>query len=277
MTNGTPERSASDARHGRHARNLLPAGRDAHHAVTWQWERLDDEADDGFVELLPRAAGNGRAPSPALAAAGAAPGNYGIQEIMEEAETIIRDAQAEADRLIAEARRQADSERRHLYEAALETAREEVAAAEDPRQAGAVEDLLAAAAALRQVIEDLKIQIQMKLAQCEENVLETAFDMAARIVAAEVQTHPDLVVSAVREALGRMAATDVTVRLNPADMPAVQRALLELQVERNVGEMISFEEDTRVERGGCIVVSEHGTVDARPSTKLDQMRSLKAN
>jgi flagellar biosynthesis/type III secretory pathway protein FliH len=53
----------------------------------------------------------------------------------------------------------------------------------------------------------------------------------------------------------------------------VQQALVELQGSRNGG-LLEFEEDPRIERGGCVVVSESGTVDSQPSTKLQQLRSL---
>jgi flagellar assembly protein FliH len=254
---------------GSTAGNLIKAAEANLDLPLWSW------SPDGLAEAEPAAdlpPGHGPAAAAATPAAGLTVAGYGLQEIMEEAETIIRDAQAEADRLLAEAVAKAHGDQARLRETALAQARADLA--NDPEYAAAKTDLQHAAAALHDANDELRATWQRKIAECETAVLDTSFQIAKRVIGLEIETHPERVLQTVREALGRMSASDVTVRLNPADMPVVQRALLELQSERSAGDMLVFEEDARVERGGCLLTSEHGSVDAQPSTKLAQLRGL---
>ena len=265
-------------------RNLIKSEVVGDQVCPWVWGPIDaDNAPRAEEPLGGEAPLSEHAPYGRGFGAGAAapgpqtvpqPGSYGLHQIMEEAETIISEAQAEADRILNEARVKALSERERLYEVALDQARKETSDSVDPAQSLAIEDLRAAGEALRAACQELEATTQRRLAAVEAQILDLAFQIAERVVGAELDTRPERVVDNVRQALARLAASDATVRLNPADMPVVQQALLELQAERNVGDMLSFEEDSRVERGGCIVVSENGSVDARPSTKFDQLRSM---
>ncbi len=277
-------------------RNLLRADGGAKRVQAWSWDSLTEPAGAEMVAvlpgqvILPRATGGPaaasagsapQAPNPALAAAlpsalqMALPGSgYGIQEIMEEAEAIIKDAQAEAERLLLEAQAQAEGMRDQFFAMALDAARAELAQQADPDQAAAAEDLRSAALVLQTAAEDLALQNSMLAARMEESVLDIAFTVAEKVLGQEIQARPELVVESVRQALARMSDNDLTIRVHPDDMPIVQEAMWELRNERSTGDMLSFQQDARVDRGGCIVEGENGTVDARLSTKLDLARSM---
>ncbi|MBI5834025.1 MAG: hypothetical protein HZB16_17160 [Armatimonadetes bacterium] len=276
-----------------HGRNLLRGDNGDTQVRVWSWDSLaGDSATDGFVAVLPGQVimprGAAAASSAAAAAAAAGAGamvpsglqlaaqgaGYGLQEIMEEAEAIIKDAQVEAERVLAEAMAQAEGMRDQMFQMALEAARAELAQQADPEAALATEDLRSAAQALQTTAEDLALQHQMHAARLEEAILDIAFEVAEKVLGTEVQARPELVVESVRQALVRMSDNDLTIRVHPDDMPIVQEAMWELRNERNTGDMLSFQQDARVDRGGCIVESENGSVDARLSTKLDLARSM---
>ncbi|NUP99355.1 MAG: hypothetical protein HUU35_05810 [Armatimonadetes bacterium] len=244
------------------ARNVIRAETVTSDIQRFTWERFDATEDDEFEDGLPLGAALPRRAN-----------GYGIDEIVHEAETIMRDAQEEAERLLGDARLKAERERERVYQQAMEQARAEVALA-PPGHAEATDELRLAARSLAELTEQLQGAFEQRLAQLEEQLLETAFSIARRVLDRELQADPEVVVHAVREALGRLSSGDVVVRLNPQDLPIVQQYLLELQAERTVGDVISFEEDPRVERGGCLVSGESGSVDVQPGTKLQQLRSL---
>ncbi len=243
----------------------------------WEIFAEGEADDDEFQEGLPGL--EGLDPAEALAAARKGTG-YGIEQIVNEAEAILKDAQEEADRILAQAHQRALAEKERVYHEALDAARSEVAERDDPAQRQAMEELQSAAdelrvgaAVLNRLHEQLEEAFAQRVASFEANLLDMAFEIARRVVGRELETQPELVLEHVREALGRLASGEVTVRLNPADLPIVQQALLELQAERNVGDLLAFEADARVERGGCVATGENGTVDTQPATKLQVLRA----
>lgn len=223
-------------------------------------------------------------PPPADDVAPPAPGEahpmlqgYGINEIVQEAERLIAEAEAQADAIRAAAHEAAGQETERRYAEALEQARREVREQADPEREQALEDLRHAAQALVTAAHAVQQQTDAHFAALEHQLAVSAVEVAGHLVGEAVQHEPAIVQRAVQEVLSRLSAGEVTLRLNPADLPAIQAALLELQAERSVGDIISFEADPRVERGGCIGQGESGTVESLPSAQLDQLRDLATN
>ncbi len=87
---------------------------------------------------------------------------------------------------------------------------------------------------------------------------------ARRIVGEELVLAPERIVTIVREVLERARrARTVTVRVHPADAGALRRAFGE--------EGALVEEDPSLERGGCVVATELGELDARLEVKLEEL------
>lgn len=245
-------------------RNVTKAREAAEVAGPYLWERFDTEAAEGFADEAPPLA-SGRA-------VGRPGAGYGLDQIMSEAEGILQEAEEQAERYLAEARLKLEAERTRLYEEALAEARAQLAA--DPQQLQAAEELRRATLAVGQLLEQLELVYQQRLAELEKQAVDGAFTLARMVLDQELQTRPEVVVGTVRQALQRAGSGELTVRLNPADLPVVQASLLELQAERNPGDLLSFQEDANVERGGCLVTGETGTVDAQPTSILSQLREI---
>lgn len=165
------------------------------------------------------------------------------------------DARAEAERLLAEARAEAE---RIVGEARAEAERLEEAARAEGLARGqreAAETMLAAARARDET-----------LASAEREVRTLALAAAARIVGEQITLEPERIDAIVRDAIARARrAKSVQVRVHPDDLPALARAGLE--GVRLIG-------DAAVARGGCLVTTELGTVDARVEVKLEAMAKL---
>ena len=82
----------------------------------------------------------------------------------------------------------------------------------------------------------------------------------------------DLVVNLVGEAL--LKAQDrvhLKLHLNPADMNEIEAHRNELQLTVGAAEM-ELIADARIERGGCVLDTEDGTVDVRLNTVVDKIK-----
>lgn len=115
--------------------------------------------------------------------------------------------------------------------------------------------------AMPQVIEDSRQQL-VSLA------LEVAYKLTAGIpVSAE------MVEAAVRDALAHAGqATECTVCLHPDDLTLLQQLEATALPVNGTNDGIKFESSGEVTRGGCLVKTKFGVIDARRETKLEQLQ-----
>jgi len=174
-------------------------------------------------------------------------------------EAPVYDAKMEADRLLAEAHGEAE---RLLAAAREEAERLAQKASAEGRERGlqAVTELLVGARAAAARARDE--------AQAELRAL--AVRIAAKILGRELALDANAVTDVVAQALSHTGdPRDVVVRLNPADLEAIERGKPRLIARVKQARSLTFRGDDQVARGGCIVETELGIVDARLSTQLE--------
>jgi flagellar assembly protein FliH len=96
--------------------------------------------------------------------------------------------------------------------------------------------------------------------------------VAERIVHTEITENPRVVVENVRQALTRLVSREVvTLRINPADLEMIRRHRDALVASSDI-EHLRVVEDHRVDRGGVVIETEAGTIDAKISTQVREAR-----
>jgi flagellar assembly protein FliH len=120
-------------------------------------------------------------------------------------------------------------------------------------------------------------EVAAERARVSDAVEAAAVDLALRIaeqaLAASVATRPDAVVDVVRGALRRLVERDrVTILVNPEDLDLVRAASETLMAELGGIEHCDVQAERRVGRGGAIVRTVEGEVDATLATKLARAR-----
>jgi flagellar assembly protein FliH len=115
--------------------------------------------------------------------------------------------------------------------------------------------------AMPQVIEDSRQQL-VSLA------LEVAYKLTTGIpVSAE------MVEATVRDALAHAGqATECTVYLHPDDLKLLQQLEATALPLNGANDAVKFESSAEVTRGGCLVKTKFGVIDARRETKLEQLQ-----
>jgi len=129
---------------------------------------------------------------------------------------------------------------------------------------------------LELVVQELWKQRAALLDEVEPDVVRLALEVARRVVGDVALRERSVVERTVTEALRRVAARDhVTLRIHPEDLEAV-RAERERWLALVEGvEHFEVTEDRRVPRGGALVTTRSGSVDARWTTQLAEIeRSL---
>ncbi len=170
----------------------------------------------------------------------------------------LAEALAEADSIRAAARAEGFAEGR---EQGREHGLSEVSAA-----VAALEDALEALQALRvEALEDL-----------ERDSIELALALAGKILAGAMQARPELILESVQGALRRLGdRRRVTVLVNPDDLQTVADALAaEGGAHAGGVERLELLGEERVSRGGAVVRTDEGEVDASVQTQLERAREV---
>jgi flagellar assembly protein FliH len=164
----------------------------------------------------------------------------------------------------AAATRAAELEAARIREQALQEAR-----------AQAQQELQEQVAQLQRRAQELEVERQDFFDKVEPEVARLAVTIAEKILAKELETHPETVVDLVRAAMKRMREREaLRVKLNPEDIPLVKAQREDLMMEVNGVKKLELIDDRRVARGGCVIESSNGILDARIKTQLDKIEQV---
>ena len=130
----------------------------------------------------------------------------------------------------------------------------------------------------QQTVARIDASVREQLGQVRERLEREAYHfalaVAARVVRHEVAIDSDVVIRLIQEALRRVAGVEsVRLRVNPNDEALVRTRRPDLLNATDTVRDLVIESDEKVERGGCILETASGTVDARTSTQLEQIES----
>ncbi len=109
-------------------------------------------------------------------------------------------------------------------------------------------------------------------ADAEPEIIKLVMTIAEKVVGKMVRENDDSIRSIVRQALESAIGERITVRLNPEDYAVVAADEMEFRDILDRTKRISFKEDETVGKGGCIVETEVGTIDAQLETQLKAIK-----
>jgi flagellar biosynthesis/type III secretory pathway protein FliH len=110
-------------------------------------------------------------------------------------------------------------------------------------------------------LQNIRIEIHQEL---EKEMAQLALAIAKKIVCHEVKTTQETVVCVAREALSRVENPgEIRIKLNPEDLQFINDTQSQLsQLLHNV-DHIRFEGADSIQRGGCLIETDRGDIDAR--------------
>ena len=125
---------------------------------------------------------------------------------------------------------------------------------------------------LRQMTESFGTALDSLDFRLADQVLSLALDVARQVVAGELTARPERILEVVNLALRQMADTtrDARLLLNPEDAQIVRPILNDL-LDRTRLRMV---EDARIVRGGCLIETLQGDLDATLQTRWRQVVSV---
>jgi flagellar assembly protein FliH len=188
-----------------------------------------------------------------------------VDRAVEGSEAMLRDAAARAHTLIAQAQAQAESiaatSRASGHDEGLAAGRTEIEA-----------QLAQTVSSLQGVVDEARAQRQTVIENAEPELVRLAMSIAERIVHEQITVDPNVVLENVRQALTRLVGREVvTLRVNSADLDTI-RAHRDGIAGANDVEHLRVVEDQRVDRGGVVVETDAGTIDAKVTTQIREAR-----
>jgi len=174
----------------------------------------------------------------------------GAEEV--EARGAAHDIVAQAEQKAAAILARAEQEREEV----LEQAREE------GRQQGYGE--------MTELLARTKVQAGELMKACEPEIVKLALKVAEKIVGAELATSDETILRIVAKAVEQLRQSkELVVHVNPDDIEVLRREKRKLLEYIGRLKDIAFREDPAVARGGCVIETESGTVDAQLATQVE--------
>jgi flagellar assembly protein FliH len=122
------------------------------------------------------------------------------------------------------------------------------------------------------VLESMRQMLPQLARECEKTLVTLALQVAEKLVAG-LPISPELVEATVREALARVEDTsEMTVLLHPDDLQLLQQINSQLLGPEFAGQRLHLRPGSDIGRGGCVVQTRFGLMDARRETKLEVLR-----
>lgn len=170
-----------------------------------------------------------------------------------EAKRMLEEARAEATRMIEEAQEQAEELRQRGFD--------------EGYQEGLGQYTEKTTAAL--------LEVEKFKAEVEPDYVRLVRACVEKVLGQELKLHPDAVIGIVRNTLrDATQQREIIVRIHPDDAETLrknQRRLLDVLARATA---IEVRDDPAVARGGCVVVTELGTIDASLDRQLRAMEAV---
>jgi len=204
------------------------------------------------------------------------------QEASEKAKKEIEKARLEAEQLIQRAKTEVE---RMVKEAEMRVAEIEHEAYQKGYEAGREVGFKKGQAEVRRLVDRLGVIIGQAIdireeiiAASEKQMVEMILMIARKVIKDEVAERKEVVLNNIREALRRIKDRDrVNIRVNFADLELTTAHKDELIKMMESLRKVNIYEDSRVDRGGCIIETDVGAIDARISTQLKEIEEAIRN
>jgi len=106
-------------------------------------------------------------------------------------------------------------------------------------------------------------------------ITKLAIAIAKKIIQRELMQDPEILLYIVREALKRITDNGrIVIRANPADIQLLKNTIDDMQDQYAVFNAVDFLPSDDIKRGGCVIESESGIIDAQLDVQLERIEQL---
>jgi flagellar biosynthesis/type III secretory pathway protein FliH len=180
----------------------------------------------------------------------------------------VLDASQEANRIIASA----EAEAARIREEARRILTEAEAKRQAEQKRGYVEGESKGLAQVTEKLIALERLRERFYEDAEPEIVRLVLSIAEKVIGSLAEGQSDMIRSVVRLALEKALGDRIVVRLNPDDYRTLMAGDHEFRDMIDRTRRLTFREDDALAKGGCIVETEVGTIDAQLETQLSAIR-----
>ena len=184
-----------------------------------------------------------------------------------EAANIIEKAKAEAEQIIADAQAERDRQRNDAYQEGFDQGHNE-------GYENGVAEVDRLVERMHKILEAVMQRRDEILQDTESQIVELVILMARKVIKILSENQKNVIMANTLAALKKVRTRgEVTLRVNLEDVKLTTEHVDEfIQHVENV-QGITVLEDSSVEKGGCIVETDFGSIDARISSQLTELEN----
>lgn len=195
-----------------------------------------------------------------------------IKEIESQKQTIIDQAQKQAELIIKKAIEESQNKAKEIFQQAYQEGiqqgsqkiKEELEQIYNQK--------------ISQLIQEINnfINIRQKIIeQFEEEIIELVFTVAEKIINKKINEEPNIVTSYLADLLSKVERSkSITIWVNPDELEDVRNYRDKIKNILEDVETLNIAPDERIEKGGCIIETNFGKIDSRISSKLDVLKEI---
>ena len=128
---------------------------------------------------------------------------------------------------------------------------------------------------VEKIIQELSEFRKKMYSKVEREMIEMVISLVKKVIHFELSTRDDSIQEMIRLAVQSVLDKEsMTIKINPADKEHAENFRPELQHLFGEIKNISFEVNTGIDRGGCIIETNFGTVDARMDKLGEQIDKI---
>ena len=193
-----------------------------------------------------------------------------VERTRQQTQKLLLDAHAEAEELRTQARREGEAEgKRQGMEDAQRIIEARATELADGRTADQLRTTLPA---LEAAVMALQVERDRWLNWWETAAVRLSVAIAEKIIHHEIEQRPERVTTMISETLQLAAGNPhIKIRMHSADIEQLRESgQAVLQRLKSLGESALVPDD-QITRGGCLIETRHGTIDARVETQLQRI------
>ena len=189
------------------------------------------------------------------------------QQAQEEAERVIADAKTKANELEDEVRKSLENERREAKEQGKTEGKED-GYAEGKAE---VDRLIERTQVVLERAQDKRADI---LSDTEKEIIYLVLLITRKVIKVISENQRDVIISNVVEALRKVKAKgNITIKVNLADLKLATEHKQDFIALMEGVKTINIVEDSSVDKGGCIIETDFGEIDARIASQLAELEN----
>lgn len=184
-----------------------------------------------------------------------------------EAQTIIGDANDKARDIVNNAHNEEQAIKDEAYKNAYDTGKDEGIMAGTEEETRLIERI-------HKIIDLVMQRREAILVETEQQIVDLVILMTRKVVKTITATQKDVIVGNVLAALKKLKTRgNVTIRVNTEDLRLTTDHIKDFIDKVEAVQGIDVIEDSSIEKGGCVVETDFGAIDARIASQLNELES----